>query len=139
MFVIIILFLKMDWIVFNELFVPCFTKAWFRIWVPSVWCTVGLVVLLLHSQIVLGTNNRLCISWYIAFKCYVLFACCKCFFKANGRPRVNCCGCFSTKACDPSKAHYSQDNVHPAASVLSLLTDGISSRQHIMYMYTYLR
>lgn len=35
------------------------------------------------------------------------------------------------------KAHAGQDNVHLAASLLSVVTDGISSRQHIMYMYTF--
>uniref|UniRef100_A0A3Q0SLQ8 Gap junction protein n=1 Tax=Amphilophus citrinellus TaxID=61819 RepID=A0A3Q0SLQ8_AMPCI len=45
--------------------------------------------------------------------------------------------CFSTKTSDPSKAHSSQDNIHLAASLLSPVADGISSRQHIMYMYTY--
>lgn len=60
----------------------------------------------------------------------------KSFQGANGRPRVNYLGCFSTKTSDPSKAHASQDNVHLEASLLSVVTDGISSRQHIMYMYT---
>lgn len=45
-------------------------------------------------------------------------------------------GGFSTKTSDPSKARASQDNVHLAASLLSVETAGISSRQHIMYMYT---
>lgn len=31
------------------------------------------------------------------------------------------------------KAHASRDNVHLATSLLSVETDGISSRQHIMY------
>lgn len=56
--------------------------------------------------------------------------------RTNGRPRVNCLGCFSTKTSDPSKEHASRDNVHLAASLLSVETAGISSRQHIMYMYT---
>lgn len=59
-----------------------------------------------------------------------------CLDGTNGRPRVNCLDGFSTKTSDPSKAQASQDNVHLVASLLSVETAGISSRQHIMYMYT---